>query len=343
MNRVNVIIPCYNTAKYIDRCLESVTAQTLGLDLMEIILVDDGSTDDTSKKIDLWKKKYHEKIIVINQNNQGQSAARNVGLSRSTCEYIAFIDSDDWIEKNYLKTMYDIAEKQNCDIVQCSYVRDSSQKLTYLDITESNSSPGKTTVISTLEERKEIIISKLISSNAPFKLIKRKLLTDNDIFFYDGLRYEDISFGLMLSLYARTVHVLPMKLYHYYVNPKSTVLTMNESYHFDLLKIWKTLWKELLSKGFMKDYKPELELEYVYSCILIFWKIMVLRFDEPPYEYYEELYNMTLKYVPDIINNKYVCSESFNELHRFILIGTINHLSFPEFIHLADNIKKIGL
>lgn len=343
MNKVSVIIPCYNTAKYIDRCLESITSQTLGLDFMEIILVDDGSTDDTAIKLDIWKKKYYGIITIITQDNQGQSSARNAGLSRSTCEYVAFIDSDDWIERDYLKTMYDIAEAQNCDIVQCNYVRDSSEELTYISIADNDTIPGKTTVISSLEERKEAIVGKLISSNAPFKLIRKSLLTDNNIYFYDGLRYEDISFGLMLNLYAKIVHVLPMKLYHYYVNPESTVLKMNENYHFDLLKTWKILWKNLLSKGFMQNYKSELELEYVYSCVLIFWKIMILRFDNPPYKYYEELCRMTNEFIPDIMNNRYVCSESFSQFHRLILIGTLNHLSPEDFLHLAGSIQKIGL
>lgn len=342
-NRISIIIPCFNVEQYIDRCLNSICSQTLPDDLLEIILVDDGSTDETSDKLEAWKRKYDTMITILKQDNRGQGSARNAGLVHSTGKYLAFIDADDWIEKDYLEKMLKVAVAEDCDIVQCGYVRDSSLELSYDSEAAPASSQGSTTVLDTVDSRKDAIVCKLISSNAPFKLIKKSLIEDNKISFYDGLRYEDISFGLMLNLYARKVHILPQKLYHYYVNPSSTVLKMDEPYHADLLKTWKILWKELLSKGFMDDYKSELELEYVYSCVLIFWKIMVLRFHEPPYAYYEDLCSMTKEFVPDIMNNKYVSSASFSELHRLILTGTINHLSREEFLRLANSIRKIGL
>lgn len=123
-----------------------------------------------------------------------------------------------------------------------------------------------------------MILDKKISSNAPFKLIKRNLLTENNIFFYDGLKYEDICFGLLLSLYSKKLTLFHQKLYHYFINPDSTVLKKNQTYHIDIITGWSLLWTDLSVRGFMAEYKDELELEFVYSCILIFWKYIILRF-----------------------------------------------------------------
>ena len=86
-----------------------------------------------------------------------------------------------------------------------------------------------------------MILDKKISSNAPFKLIKRSLLTENNIFFYDGLKYEDICFGLLLSLYSKKLTLLHQKLYHYFINPDSTVLKKNQTYHIDIITGWSLL------------------------------------------------------------------------------------------------------
>lgn len=97
--KVSIIVPIYNTAKYLDACLNSILKQTY--QNLEIILVDDGSTDDTPKIIDNYTKK-DKRIIVFHQKNRGQSAARNVGLSKATGDYISFIDSDDTIKPSFV-------------------------------------------------------------------------------------------------------------------------------------------------------------------------------------------------------------------------------------------------
>lgn len=110
---VSVIIPVYNAEKYISKCLDSVVSQQ-GIE--EIIIVNDGSTDNSSKIIENYAKKY-SKIKVINQENKGVSEARNIGIKQAKAKYITFIDSDDWLEPESFKKVINIIKKDNSDIV----------------------------------------------------------------------------------------------------------------------------------------------------------------------------------------------------------------------------------
>lgn len=112
--KVSVIIPAYNAEKYIKMTVESIINQTLKE--IEVIIINDGSTDNTLSIINELEKK-DDRIIIINNENKGVSYSRNIGIKKSRGEYLAFIDADDWIEKNYLKDTYNIAEKQELDIV----------------------------------------------------------------------------------------------------------------------------------------------------------------------------------------------------------------------------------
>ena len=121
--KVSVIVPVYNSSTYIDKCMTSLVNQTL--DDIEIIVIDDGSNDDTLKKLE----KYKRKIKLIKQKNSGVASARNKGLMNATGEYIAFVDSDDWIEQDMFQVMYNKAMEKNYDAVECDfkYVDDNKE------------------------------------------------------------------------------------------------------------------------------------------------------------------------------------------------------------------------
>ena len=113
---ISVVVPIYNVDKYLDRCVESIIKQTYTN--LEIILVDDGSSDNSPQICDNWNVK-DKRIKVIHKENGGLSDARNVGLSFATGEIISFIDSDDWIEHEMFEKMLNRKKKDNSDIVSC--------------------------------------------------------------------------------------------------------------------------------------------------------------------------------------------------------------------------------
>ena len=121
--KVSVILPVYNVEKYLDRCMNSITYQTLENKDYEVILVDDGSPDSSGQKCDEYSQKF-ENVIVIHQKNAGAAAARNTGLKAAKGEYVFFVDPDDYIEKDYLETGYLCAVHSNADIAVFDAVRE---------------------------------------------------------------------------------------------------------------------------------------------------------------------------------------------------------------------------
>ena len=120
MPKISIIVPIYNVAPYLRQCMDSIIQQTYPN--IEIICVDDGSTDESGTIADEYAKK-DSRVRVIHQENQGLSAARNAGYSRSTGEYIMYLDSDDWIDLDTCETAIDIALKYDAELVFWAYVR----------------------------------------------------------------------------------------------------------------------------------------------------------------------------------------------------------------------------
>ena len=119
MKKISVIIPCYNAQAYIPRCLHSIFSQTIGMETLEIILVNDASTDHTLDILLQFENKFPDSVIVVNlEQNIRQGGARNVGLSYASGEYVAFLDADDWIHPDFYSTLYSLALKYDTDIIQ---------------------------------------------------------------------------------------------------------------------------------------------------------------------------------------------------------------------------------
>jgi len=124
MPSVSVIVPVYQVEEYLSKCVDSILNQTFGD--FELILVDDGSPDRCGEICDRYKA-VDGRIRVIHQLNQGVSAARNNGVKEAKGEYIAFIDSDDWVDKNYLSVLYEMCVRGNAQISICTYINTNSR------------------------------------------------------------------------------------------------------------------------------------------------------------------------------------------------------------------------
>ncbi len=135
---VSVIIPVYNVEEYLDKCLNTVVHQNYKN--LEIILVDDGSTDNSGNKVDEWAKR-DNRIVPLHQKNQGLSAARNTGLDNSHGSWIVFIDSDDYVSENYVSVLLHAAQKDKSDLVICQYSKANNVEV----ISSPISKPGKYT------------------------------------------------------------------------------------------------------------------------------------------------------------------------------------------------------
>ena len=115
--KISIIIPCYNVEKYIDRCIRSLVKQTIGIEQLELICVDDASTDGTVEKLKRWEKRFPASILLILcEQNGKQGTARNIGFSHANADYIGYVDADDWVEDSMFEKLYDAALENDTDI-----------------------------------------------------------------------------------------------------------------------------------------------------------------------------------------------------------------------------------
>ena len=179
---ISIIVPVYNVEKYLEKCVESIINQTYKN--LQIILVDDGSKDNSGKICDEFKLK-DDRIEVIHKTNGGLSDARNAGLKIAKGDYIGFVDSDDYVEKDMFETFLSLIEKYNADISIVSYYEFENGKFVEKDYT------NELIKMNSLEGLKQILIDKKIPNYSCNKLFKRNLF--NDIKFPVGKKFEDIA------------------------------------------------------------------------------------------------------------------------------------------------------
>lgn len=185
--KVSVIIPCYNIEAYIDRCLASLEKQKIPMEELEIILVDDHSTDGTWEKLQIFEAKYPESVLIIhNDVNIRQGAIRNMALAYATAPYIAFIDGDDWVSDDYLYSLYEKAVSYDCDLVLCNAYRDFGDGRK-IEIRKPELQTSRYIVIDTEERRKKCIVNDITECKAWAKLIRKEYLLENEIYFPEGV------------------------------------------------------------------------------------------------------------------------------------------------------------
>lgn len=240
MKTISIIIPVYNTGKYLEKCLNSILNEKVD---KEIIIINDGSTDNSLEIIKKFQKKNKE-IILINQKNSGQGKARNVGLNHATGKYICFIDSDDWLNKGSLEKAIAISEKENIDILywRINWIFDD------LRVKEQQ-------IHSSVYPHHDFI-GYLLSDPSPCnKLIKNDIFKKNNLEFPTDCIYEDFALIPSLVKYAKKIKYTDEIVYNYYQRNNSTMNQKNyNSKNMDLLKAYDHLYNSLHPK-----YKKELE------------------------------------------------------------------------------------
>ncbi len=221
--KISVIIPAYNVENYIRRCLDSLVNQTY--ENMEILVVNDGSTDKTAQIAGEYTERYPGKVFLFSKENEGQAEARNFALARATGEYIGFVDSDDFVSTKMYELLYREAEENGCDLVTCGYYGCD-------DVT------GEITVYQTGyrgEFNQSIYDNPMILRiNSPYpwnKLYTKELLDRAGFRFPKGMIFEDLCAVFPLFLDARKVGRVHEKLYYYIKGRKGgTISTFNEKH-----------------------------------------------------------------------------------------------------------------
>ena len=233
---VSIIIPVYKTEKYLRRCLNSIWTQDY-IDL-EIILVDDGSPDRSGELCDELAK-LDNRIKVIHKTNGGLSSARNVGIEMAKGEYICFVDSDDYIEKDYISTLYKLMYKYNAELAKVDYIETTDDDYSVRqEVTQE--------VVFENEEIEEAYLKLRVDSACVF-LYKKSLVGNTR--FLEGKTSEDIPFNFEIFQKAKRMVYLPAKKYYYWHNPESISNGPLDPNMFNYLNFRRDIYEHYTDKG----------------------------------------------------------------------------------------------
>ena len=295
MYKLSVIIPVYNVESYLRECLDSITNQTVKD--IEIICVDDGSTDNSPEILKEYQKK-DSRIKIITKENGGQASARNLGIKEAQGEYIAFIDSDDFIEAEMLEKLYTKAKDNNLDIVMCKIA-------TYNNQTKEIKDNVWYYMLGIFRDFEKEIFNhkdtKEFTCNiavTPYnKIYKTSLIKDNDILFPEGLIFEDEKFFYDTYLRAKRVSIIPEFLYYYRVSRKgSTVDIEKENDYTDIIEISKQIRQTFKETNNYEDYKYLLNNRLIH--------LQLARFTETSPKYREKFFNLLKEDLQEVLKDK---------------------------------------
>lgn len=239
---ISIIVPIYNAEKYIEKCIESILSQTYKN--LEIILIDDGSPDKCGDICDKYAKE-DKRIKVIHKKNEGVSVARNIGIDTSNGKWIAFIDADDWIEKEYICDLINKAKEQNADIALCTYNRVTGKNIEKINnVSKKKEFNAEEYLIMALNPQTGFGYSWI-------KLFKKSIIKDTR---FDGslLVAEDALFNIQISKNMNKAVALSENLYNYRNNENSVVKKFDDKYADKYLNAMKKN-KKYIFENYQKD------------------------------------------------------------------------------------------
>ena len=327
---ISIIVPIYNVEKYVEKCIESIISQTYKN--LEIILVDDGSPDNSGVICDEYAQK-DSRIKVIHKENGGLSSARNVGLDIASGEYISFIDSDDYISPRFVEIMYEVSQKYNLEIVQCSFTRNEAE----ISNDECGDGEYDIEILSgeqALERLNNIKYYEtyVIACN---KLYKTKIY--KNLRFPFGKVNEDAFTAYLAFDRCSKIAILSDKMYYYRIYPSSIMQKPFSIKRYDALIACEN------EANYFKKNKRKILYEstlVIYQHILKNLYISTFRYIK---ENRKQNLQMLLKKIRENMKNylKYN-NDSFNEKIKHITFYCFPRIYSSLMIYVVDNIKKKG-
>lgn len=340
MKAVSVVVPCYNAAAYLDKCMDHLLRQTIGLENIEIILVDDASTDggETWEAISRYERQFPDTIIAVSlEQNMRQGGARNVGISYASGEYLIFCDADDWLMTEALDHCYRAARGHDADMVEFLYTyetdRNGAAELIKGDRDEL-------IVLETEEQRKQFLMGsdECLTLGSQRKCYRLSVIREQQIAFAEHLIFEEPSFTLPLRFYERRHYFLDEVLYVYYASPGSTVRGDWGEHKMDNPKVWTHLAADLEKRGFLQKYHEEMEFvffrwEFALSIRMIMQKGYMINTEELQF-----LIGVLYKWFPEVVKNKYL--QERKDAWDSLLLTVLNMEITDESVKVINEVLK---
>ncbi|MEE3466913.1 MAG: glycosyltransferase family 2 protein [Eubacterium sp.] len=318
--KVSVIIPCYNVENRVRDCLDSLVNQTIGTDKLELILVDDASTDGTVNVLKEYESRYPDTIMVILcEKNGRQGRARNIGMSYASGDWISFVDADDMIHHRMYEILCGIAEESAADLITLSYR--SEPDFLNTEPSESECEYQVYEFASPVERKEFVLRGDLINNSCWQKFYRADLLRRAGCNYAEGVCYEEPLFTYPLRYFAERVAVTKIPLYYYHLNPDGTInQTMSDpSTIQDHLSVQLQLLEFMRKQDFYGIYKEEIELNFLHCFMYEPYAFLHNRGFELPESLIGKIRDMVDRHVPNWHENSYL--DRIPELEREYILG----------------------
>jgi glycosyltransferase involved in cell wall biosynthesis len=322
---ISVIIPVYNTGKYLIKCLDSLENQSFPKERYELIIINDGSTDDSASIAKEYKNKYSN-IRYIEKENGGQASARNMGMSVASGNYFCFVDSDDYCFGSYLEKLYDACKNSGADISVCRKYKDNNGIISDYNFGQ---------VFSGIYEDIDYIVSG--ASFAPWAMLIDRRLWHNTG-FTEGMTYEDMAVIPVIMHRAAKIIYIDDRMYYYRIHNSSTLMknVVNRKMNWDIIKAF-----DILFASELKNYPDVLTSIYIRYILASACRQMYLCHDQSRYTV-TELVKRGKDLFPDIKKKVIVGSMSLDEVRFVQLLLKEHFLIAQKYVSIVNGIKNIN-
>lgn len=305
---ISIIIPVYNVEKYLERCIKSVIEQTYSN--IEIILINDGSTDKSGEICCKFEKEDKRIVQITKDTNEGVASARNTGLKRAKGEYLAFIDSDDYVCRNYIETLLELCLRNNAEISECGLIVGEDDRYPF-----ENRVGSKVEIYDGIEYLRNMY-SFSNSEGFPCKLYKRYLF--EGIECPVGRIMEDVATTYKVAYRAKRVVYIREQLYYYFRSKDSIIRGKFGLYRLDGLKLYEERFHFFLKIGERELYE---RAQQQYEAVLLKWYYCVKK------DYPEE--KITIKEMHKKICETYLILKKSHEIKTVVKIGAFIGTHMP--------------
>lgn len=308
--KVSVIVPLYNMELYIERCLDSLVNQTLKE--IEIIVVNDGSTDRSDAIMQSWVNK-NDNIIYLTKENGGQASARNLALELARGEYIGFVDSDDWIDLEMYDTMYSYAKEHDCDIVISNTVDEYNGYQVY---------------------HRQSDVGKFRKCGSVCNKIFRKELIGN-VRFPVGLWYEDLCFGVKLLMKTDKIGYVENHFYHAFNREGSTMNNNNSEKNLDMLTVLADILTYAKNENLYEKFQYDIEYMYIEHVLITSINRVAAQKNNMKRKVIKKMRDFVLEQYPDF--QKDDAFQEFSKKEQ--LIATLNAKGLEDIVRMLVLLK----
>lgn len=307
MKRVSVIIPCHNAVQWLPKCFLSLVNQSMGMNDIELIFVDDASEDAgrTWEMLQDFERAYPESIMAIQlAENMRQGGARNVALTYATGEYIAFVDADDFVREDFLKKAYEIARSTDADMVQFEYEL-YTERLG--NISSGRQVERESICLENIAQRKRFLVEEKITYGCWNKLYRRELIARAGVKYAEHVIYEEPLFVYPLLFFGKRFEIVPDVFYYYRQNLTGTM--RSDMKQLETLKmhaqVQLDVWNFMKTTEFWQDYYEEIKLYFLHTYLYETLLFAAQREFSLPESFIRELTDTVKSEVSDYTSSQY--------------------------------------